>query len=87
MYTTDTYAVPAKTLYILVIAENGGMVYQQGTPTCTDGTVTLIVNSSARLLYKVDKTETATFTLNVGISRNYSSYPNSTLKVYAFTNS
>ena len=87
MYTTDTYNVPTKSLYILVIAENGGTVYQQGAPTCTDGTVTLIVNSSAGLLYKVDKTEAATFTLTIGLSRNYSSYPNSTLKVYAFTNS
>lgn len=87
MHTTDTYTVSAKSLYVLVIAENGGTVYQQGSPTCTDGTVTLLVNSGAGILYKVDKTEAATFTLNVGISRNYSSYPNSTLRVYAFTNS
>ena len=86
MYTTDTYTVNATSLYVLVRAENGGSVYQQAAPSCSDGTIQLLVNNGSGLLYYVSKTSSATFTLTIGISRNYSSEPNSTLKVFAFTN-
>lgn len=85
MYTSETYSVSATSLYVLVRAENGGTVYQQSTPTCTNGTVTLIINNAAGLLYKIDKTEDATFELTIGITRNYSTSPNATLTVYEFT--
>ena len=86
IYTTDTYTVNATSLYILVRAENGGTVYQQAAPSCSDGTITLLVNNENGILYYVNKTAAATFQLSIGIRRNYSSTPNATLKVFAFAN-
>ena len=84
MYTEDTYTVNATSLYVLVRPENGGSVYQYANPTCSDGTVTLLVNTGTALLYSINKKENATFTLTVGIKRNYSTNPNATLRVYSF---
>jgi hypothetical protein len=86
MYTKDTYSYSATSGYILVIAENGGSVYQYSSPSCSNGTVTLISNAGAGVVYYFSKTESATITLTVAIRRDYSTYPNSTLKVYAFKN-
>ena len=83
-YTTDTYTVNATSLYVLVRVENGGTTGQQAAPTCSDGTVTTLINSGNAVLYHISKSASATFTLCVQINRNYSQYPNSTLKVYAF---
>lgn len=85
VYTTDEYSISATSFYVLVRAENGGTVYQQSAPTCTNGTVTLIINNDAGLLYKINKTEEATFKLSIGMRRDYSTYPNATLTAYAFT--
>ena len=86
MRTKDTYSVNATSLYVLVRAENGGSVDQYEAPQCSNGTVTLLVHNGNGILYQVNKTQDATFTLHVIINRNYSTHPNATLRIYAFTN-
>ena len=85
MYTTDTYTVNATDLYVFGTSENGGTLTQYAAPSCSSGTVTLLNNSNNVVLYKIHKTASATFTLSVLINRKYSSYPNATIKLYAFT--
>ena len=86
MYTTDDYSVNATSLYVLARVENGGSVSQKAAPSCSNGTVTLLINNSNGVLYYITKTADAKFTLTLNIDRSYSSNPNATLKVYGFVN-